>query len=90
MIKNIVIVGGGTAGWMTASAFVKHLPKSSKIRLIESDAIATVGVGEATIPVIRQFNSILGIDEREFMSKTNASFKLGIRFENWAHRGDSY
>ncbi len=90
MIKNIVIVGGGTAGWMTASAFVKHLPKSCKIRLIESDAIATVGVGEATIPVIRQFNSILGIDEREFMSKTNASFKLGIRFENWAHRGDSY
>lgn len=90
MIKNVVIVGGGTAGWMTASAFARHLPEACKITLIESDQIAKVGVGEATIPVIRTFNSALGIDEKEFMRRTNATFKLGIRFENWARKGDAY
>ncbi|MDZ7791548.1 MAG: tryptophan halogenase family protein [Xanthomonadales bacterium] len=90
MIKKVVIVGGGTAGWMTASAFARHLPQECKVTLIESDQIAKVGVGEATIPVIRTFNSSLGIDEKEFMRRTNATFKLGIRFENWARKGDAY
>lgn len=90
MIKKIVIVGGGTAGWMTACAFARHLPDECEITLIESDQIAKVGVGEATIPVIREFNSSLGINEKEFMARTNATFKLGIRFENWARKGDAY
>lgn len=90
MIKDVVIVGGGTAGWMTASAFARHLPQECNITLIESEQIAKVGVGEATIPVIREFNAALDIDEKEFMRRTNATFKLGIRFENWARKGDAY
>ncbi|HEY0044151.1 MAG TPA: tryptophan halogenase family protein [Allosphingosinicella sp.] len=87
---RVVIVGGGTAGWMTAAALAKLLPERATVRLVESEAIGIVGVGEATLPHIRAFNERLGIDEREFMATTRATFKLGIEFENWGRIGDSY
>lgn len=90
-LRNVVIVGGGTSGWMTAAALAKFLhPQQYQITLVESDAIGTVGVGEATVPHIRYFNEVLGIDENEFMKKTNATYKLGIEFSNWGKVGDSY
>ena len=89
-IINVVIAGGGTAGWMAAAALVKLIGKEIKITLVESDDIGTIGVGEATIPPIRTFHKMLGIDEQEMMRATNATFKLGIGFENWGQKGDSY
>jgi len=88
-IEKILIIGGGSAGWMTAAALSNSLNKC-QIELVESDNIPTVGVGEATIPPIKQFNHSLGIDERQFMAATQATFKLGIQFENWAIGNDSY
>jgi tryptophan halogenase len=87
---EVVIVGGGTAGWMTAAALAKLLPHACNVHLVESEEIGIVGVGEATLPHIRSFNDRLGIDEAEFMARTRATFKLGIQFENWARIGDRY
>lgn len=89
-IKRIVIAGGGTAGWMAAAAISKTLGKALDIKLIESEEIGTVGVGEATIPTLLTYNRLLGINEQEFMAATKATFKLGISFENWRDNGHSY
>lgn len=86
----MVIVGGGTAGWMTAAAMARFLIPGATVTLVESDEIGTVGVGEATIPAIRNFNNALGIDEAEFVKATGGTYKLGITFEGWGGPEQSY
>ena len=89
-VRKVVIAGGGTAGWIVATALSRLLGPLLDVTLVESDEIGTVGVGEATIPTHRTFHHLLGIDERDFMRATKATFKLGIAFENWGQVGDRY
>jgi tryptophan halogenase len=89
-VKKVVIVGGGTAGWMTAASLAKLIGKNLDITLIESDEIGTVGVGEATIPTMMTLHQLLKINEQEFMAEVQATFKLGISFENWKNVDEAY
>lgn len=95
-VRHVVIIGGGTAGWMSAAGIVTMLGQQAqgdvglRVTLIESEAIGIVGVGEATLPHIKAFNDTLGINEAEFMAATSATMKLGIEFADWGRKGDSY
>ncbi|MCH2055714.1 MAG: tryptophan 7-halogenase [Thalassotalea sp.] len=89
-IKKIVILGGGTSGWISAALLKKLLANAVDVELVESEQIGTVGVGEATIPPIQVLNSVLGINEAEFLRETKATMKLAIRFENWKQQGHQY
>jgi tryptophan halogenase len=90
-VKNITIVGGGSAGWMAAAALATYLGKHASIRLVESEEIGIVGVGEASVPHIKLFNGQwLGIDEADFVRRTQGTIKLGIEFKDWRRIGDSY
>lgn len=90
-LEDVVIIGGGTAGWMTAAGLSAMLGETNlRVTLVESEAIGVIGVGEATLPHIRFFNETIGINEAEFMAATSATYKLGIEFVNWSRVGDSY
>ncbi|HZW17117.1 MAG TPA: tryptophan halogenase family protein [Brevundimonas sp.] len=89
-IRSILIVGGGTAGWMAAAALQRTLGPHVDISLVESEEIGIVGVGEATVPPIRDFNAMIGLDEAEFMRETRATLKVAIAFQDWGRLGARY
>ena len=89
-VQNVVVVGGGTAGWTAAAAIARLIGVNLNVTLVESDAIGTVGVGEATIPPFRTMHRLLKLDEAEFLSKVQGTIKLGISFENWRDIGHDY
>jgi tryptophan halogenase len=89
-IKSVLIVGGGTAGWMAAAAIKRSVGPNAEVRLVESADIGIVGVGEATVPPIRDFNALIGLDEAEFMRETKATIKLGIEFKGWGAKDSAY
>ncbi|HEV2286751.1 MAG TPA: tryptophan halogenase family protein [Steroidobacteraceae bacterium] len=89
-LRSVVIVGGGSSGWMTAAALTKSFGKRLEVTLIESEEIGIIGVGESTVPHLRDFNRLLEIDEADFIRRTKGTFKLGIQFNDWRRIGDSY
>ena len=89
-VRDVLIVGGGTAGWMAASALAKIMGSQIRLALVESEEIGIIGVGEATIPHIKTHNTLIGIDEVEFVRETQGTFKLGIEFVDWGRLGESY
>lgn len=89
-LRKVLVVGGGSSGWMAATMLATLLSKDITVELVESDAIGIVGVGEATIPPMQVFNRMVQIDERAFLADTHGTFKLGIEFHNWGRQGDSY
>ena len=89
-LRSVVIVGGGSAGWMTAAALTKSFGRRLGVTLIESEEIGIIGVGESTVPHLRDFNRLLEIDEADFVRRTKGTFKLGIQFNDWLRIGDSY
>lgn len=90
-IKSIVVVGGGSAGWMAAAALATYVGQGTDIRLVESEEIGIIGVGESTVPYMKTFNTqVLGIREADFIVQTQGTFKLGIQFNDWGRIGDSY
>jgi tryptophan halogenase len=88
-LRSVVIVGGGSSGWMTAAALSKSFGKQLMVTLIESEEIGIIGVGESTVPHLREFNRLLEIDEADFIRRTKGTFKLGIQFNDWRRVGDS-
>ena len=89
-IRSIAIIGGGSAGWMSAAAISKSFGKDIQVQLVESEEIGLIGVGEATVPHLSAFNRLLEINEAEFVRQTQGTFKLGIQFNDWGKIGDSY